>query len=76
MLINQAELDLINSKLWEAIGQQLAVFSGRYSRNNFTFAVNNYDQSDDSFNAIRSAISVVAKREEEMYMIDLPVPFV
>ena len=77
LLTNKAELDQIHSKLWEAIGQQgLQYLVERYSRNNFIFAVNNYDQSDDSFNAIRSAISVVAKREEEMYKIDLPVPFV
>ena len=77
LLTNRSQLEHINRKLWEAIGRQgLQHLVERHLGNQFIFAVNNYDQSDASFDAIHSIISIVAKREKEMYKVDLPVPFV
>ena len=77
LLTDSSQLNQISSELWEAIGRQgLQHLVERNLRNQCIFAVNNYDKSDASFNAIRKVVSDVAKREEEMYMVNLPVPFV
>ena len=72
-----AQLDQINSQLWEAIGRHdLQHLVEQCTLKRFIFAVDNYDESDHSFKIIRKAISDMSKREAEMYQVDLPVSFV
>ena len=39
------------------------------------YTVNNYDESDARFQAIRDAVRRVVTNEEEMYKVSLPIPF-
>ena len=77
--------DLIEKDQFEQINEELGIAIDQLgfidivetpSIDQFLFAVNNFDKSDDSFIEIRRVVSDMARREEDMYCLDLPVPFV
>lgn len=77
--------DLINDDYFHQINKELRIAIDQLefmdiveppSINQFIFAVDNFEESDDSFIEIRRAVNDMACREEDMYCLDLPIPFI
>lgn len=76
-LIEKDQFEQINEELGIAIDQPgFADIVETPSNDQFLFAVDNFDYESNDFNEIQRAVSDMAHREEDMYCLDLLVPFV
>ena len=77
-LVTGEQVKQIDGRLQEAIKHHVGLkdLVEQKSSSQLIFAVNNYDENDDAFKDLRRAVKQVVQREDDLYRVKLPAPYV